>query len=104
MLLPGEISGEFSNEEYGKVYITFKNEKNSVDQQSVKKNSLLISLNSQLKTQNSFLTAYIKANNTAKQEEVAKEIASLEAQIASTTLAIQDLEEQKKTSENPKSF
>ena len=79
------------------LWMAAKNEKNSVDQQSVKKNSLLISLNSQLKTQNSFLTAYIKANNTAKQEEVAKEIALLEAQIASTTLAIQDLEEQSAT-------
>ena len=78
-------------------WVALKNEKNSVDQQSVKKNSLLISLNSQLKTQNSLLTAYIKGKDEKKQEQVANEIASLEAQIASTTLAIQDLEEQSAT-------
>ena len=77
--------------------MALKNEKNSVDQQSVKKNSLLISLNSQLRTQNSLLTAYIKGKDEKKQEQVANEIASLEAQIASTTLAIQDLEEQSAT-------
>ena len=79
------------------LWMTIKNEKNSVDQQCIKKNSQLISLNSQLKTKNDLLTAYIKAKDKANQERIAAEISALETQIASTTSAIQQLEEQSAT-------
>ena len=76
------------------LWMANKDEKNSVDQQCVKKNCELISLNSQLKALNAKLTAYIKAQDKANQERIATEIEALEIQIASTVSAIEQYEEQ----------